>query len=179
MNKSEIIQHAYVVTHILDGDELFPNNQKFPLLVYKGALLLHPDSTPETIKDIFAKNGWTNAWVDDVFDYHHYHSNTHEVLGVFCGKADLQLGGPEGVCVELTRGDVILIPAGVAHKKTQGSDDFTVVGAYPAGAEYDIKYGKDGERPAADETIAKVDVPECDPVYGKDAGTNQYWKQDT
>ena len=179
MDKTQLIRQAYEEHRVLEDDGTFPNNASLPLLVYKGALLLHPDEEPKAIEKVFESNGWTNSWVDGVYDYHHYHSLTHEVLGVFCGVADLQLGGPHGVCVELVRGDVVIIPAGVAHKCTKASHDFTVVGAYPEGKSYDMNYGKEGERPAADENIAKVPLPEKDPVYGSRGGLNEFWKGET
>lgn len=178
MEKSALVQHAYIVTHKLDDDGQFPNNSNYPLLIYKGALLIRPADETEVITDLFRRNGWNNSWVNGIYDYHHYHSTTHEVMAVFCGTADIQLGGPEnGVCVELKRGDVLIIPAGVAHKNVKSSSDFSVIGAYPGGAEYDIKRGENGDRPAADESIKSVPVPEKDPVYGAAAeGVNACWK---
>jgi uncharacterized protein YjlB len=40
------------------------------------------------------------------------------------------------------KGDVLLIPAGVAHKNVGASIDFKCVGAYPGGKEFDINLGK-------------------------------------
>lgn len=176
MNSISEVIHGHVSTNILHDDGRFPNNEKLPLLVYKGALRLHPDDEPECIIRLFEQNDWKNGWKNGVFDYHHYHSNTHEVLGIFCGTADLQLGGPEGVCVELDRGDIIVIPAGVAHKNLRSSADFLCVGAYPGGSDYDINYGKEGERPHADERIKKVPVPALDPAFGAEGPLLEYWK---
>jgi uncharacterized protein YjlB len=175
MDKEKLVQEAYLVAHKIDENGNFPNNPTLPLMVYKGALLLHPDETEDAIKKVFAANGYTNAWVDGIFDYHHYHSNTHEVMGIFCGKADVQFGGDHGVCLEIDKGDVIIIPAGVAHKKLNSTKDFTVVGAYPYGAEFNIKYGKPEERPEADEEIAKVKNPDSDPVYGSKGHLFECW----
>jgi len=175
MDKEKLIQEAYLVAHKIEENGNFPNNPTLPLMIYKGTFRLHPDDTEEVIKKVFAQNGYTNAWVDGIFDYHHYHSNTHEVMGVFCGKADVQFGGEHGVCIELDKGDVVIIPAGVAHKKLNSTDDFTVVGAYPNGSDYDIKYGKAEERPEADETIAKVKNPDSDPVYGSKGHLFECW----
>jgi len=175
MDKEKLIQEAYLVAHKIEENGNFPNNSILPLMVYKGALRLHPDDSEEVIKKVFAQNGYTNAWVDSIFDYHHYHSNTHEVMGIFCGKADVQLGGDHGVCIELDKGDVVIIPAGVAHKKLNSTDDFTVVGAYPNGSDYNMKYGKADERPEADEEIAKVKNPDSDPVYGSKGHLFECW----
>lgn len=176
MDKTQIIQQAYEASRVLEDDGTFPNNANYPLLIYKKALLLQPGDDESVIKKVFESNGWTNCWVDGVYNYHHYHSVTHEVLGVFCGIADIQLGGPHGVCVEVLRGDVLIIPAGVAHKCVKSSKDFTVVGAYPDGRDYDMLYGKEGERPQADGNIAKVPVPAKDPVYGDHGALHECWK---
>ncbi|TZF86384.1 hypothetical protein FW774_04885 (plasmid) [Pedobacter sp. BS3] len=175
MNKVEIIQQPYLVSHTFADDGIFPNSD-LPLLVYKGALRLHPEENDETVKAIFNSNGWTNAWSGDIYTYHHYHSTTHEALGIVCGQADVQFGGDEGTCIELFRGDVVIIPAGVAHKCLKATKDFSCVGAYPPGGNYDILYGKDGERPAADERIKQVPLPESDPVYGKNGHLTELWQ---
>jgi uncharacterized protein YjlB len=174
-NPSEVI-HGHALPCQLNDDGRFPNNSRFPLLVYKGVLHLHPGDDADCIAAVFRQNNWTNSWTAGIFDYHHYHSNTHEVLGVFTGTADVQFGGDEGICVELTRGDAVVIPAGVAHKCLRSSEDFVCVGAYPDGKEYDMNYGHEGERPAADERIAGINAPENDPVFGKDGSLNTLWK---
>lgn len=176
MDKTQLIIKAYlVVCHILKDDGVFPNNADFPLIVYKGAMHLRPLDDISLIKEIFKTNNWTNSWDNGIFNYHHYHSLAHEVLGVFSGKAEIQLGGPHGVCVEIVRGDVLIIPAGVAHKCLRSNDDFKVVGAYPEGMEYDINYGKEGERPQADENIRRVPLPKTDPVYGEQGPLIANW----
>lgn len=175
MNETFEVIHGHVISQVLEENGQFPNNPKLPLLLYKGALHLHPDDEPECILELFEKNGWTNGWKDGIYDYHHYHSNTHEVLGIFCGTAEVQFGGPEGICAELNRGDVVVIPAGVAHRRLNSSGDFLCVGAYPGGRDYDINYGKEGERPAADETIGSVPLPHNDPLYGKNGPVAEHW----
>lgn len=175
MRTSELIQQAYVTSHVLENDGNFPNNSKLPLIIYKGAFHLHPTDDAGAIKAVFEENGWTNSWVDGIFDYHHYHSTTHEVLGIVCGHADVQFGGPGGVCAELVRGDVVIIPAGVAHKNLGSSEDFACVGAYPDGRDYDMNYGKPEEKPKAEENIAQVPVPEKDPVYGDVGSLQECW----
>ncbi|UKT63619.1 cupin domain-containing protein [Pedobacter mucosus] len=166
MDKEKLIQEAYLVSHKIEENGNFPNNPNLPLMIYKGAFRLHPDDDENVIKKVFAQNGYTNAWIDGIFDYHHYHSNTHEVMGIFSGKADVQFGGEHGVCIELDKGDVVVIPAGVAHKKLKASEDFVVVGAYLNGIEYNIKNGLAEELIQANEDISKVKNPDSDPVYG-------------
>lgn len=173
---TEVI-HGHVATHIFEDDGTFPNNPKLPVVIYKGALHLHPGDDANAIAELFAKNNWKNSWQDTVFDYDHYHSTTHEVLGVFCGTADIILGGREGTCAELTRGDVVIIPAGVAHKNLNGSADFLCVGAYPEGRDYDMNYGKPEERENALKNIAAVGIPETDPVFGGEGPLLDCWRK--
>jgi uncharacterized protein YjlB len=153
----------------------FPNS-RFPLLVYRGALLLPAYDPASLIERLFKTHRWNGTWRDGIYNYQHYHSTAHEVLGIFGGSAKVQFGGPEGIIETLGAGDVVLIPAGVAHKNTGSTNDFAVVGAYPAGQHWDMCYGKEGERPRTDEQIGRVPMPVCDPVYGLDGPLHEYWK---
>jgi uncharacterized protein YjlB len=158
----------------LKDDGIFPNN-KLPALLYKGVLNI-PFLFPAThVKNLFKKNNWTNAWAFGIYEYHHYHSTTHEVLGVYEGKTTLQLGGDNGVKIDIEKGDVLVIPAGVAHKNLGKEKDVNCVGAYPNGMDYDMNYGKPGERPQTDENIKAVPIPATDPVYGA-GGLTEIWK---
>lgn len=158
---------------IFADDGRFPNS-RLPLLVYRG--VIGPDGGPRPLERLFATNGWPPQWRDTVFTFHHYHSKSHECLGVATGEATLRLGGPEGAEVKVSAGDVIVIPAGVAHQRVLASTDFEVVGAYPPGEErYDTLRGNPGDRPKADENIAKLPIPETDPVLGKSGGLIEAW----
>jgi len=163
-----------ITTHLFKDDGLLPNNT-LPLLVYRFAFPVS-DSLADVMEETFASHNWTNSWRNGVYPYHHYHSITHEVLGIYKGSAVVLLGGENGEEIAVEAGDVIVIPAGVGHKKLSQSDDFAVIGAYPDGHDYDLLTGKDGERPKADENIATVPLPETDPVLGKEGGTAEYWK---
>jgi uncharacterized protein YjlB len=118
------------------------------------------------VEDLFESNGWNRCWRNGIYGFHHYHSTAHEVLGVYRGFAKVQLGGDNGVEQTVRCGDVVVIPAGVAHKNLGDSDNFRVVGAYPSGQSPDMCHGKSGERPQADGNIARVSLPPMDPVYG-------------
>lgn len=118
-----------------------------------------------------------------MFPFSHYHSNTHEALAIFQGQALLQFGGDDQVSVQeqVAAGDVLVIPAGVAHKQVRSSGGFTMVGAYPEGApHWDCLEGKGGcsEKSAAEQTICNVALPPSDPVFGSrsDAPVMRYWK---
>ncbi|MEP6615596.1 MAG: cupin domain-containing protein [Ginsengibacter sp.] len=162
-----------VMRQILHDDGQFPNSGLF-LLIYKQAFLF--ECTASEIEETFARNNWTNSWRNGIFDYHHYHSTTHEVMGVYEGSASVQFGGPGGIVVTLQKGDVIVIPAGVAHKCMNADDYFKCVGAYPDGKDYDILKGKSAERPAADENINNVPLPDVDPVYGSEGPVMINWE---
>jgi uncharacterized protein YjlB len=164
-----------VVSHLLKDDGIFPNNADLPLLLYKNALRLPETSAAEKLEATFSGNGWGGMWRNGIYGFHHYHSTAHEVLGVYSGWADVQLGGPDGVSLRVEKNDVVIIPAGVAHKNLGQSSDFRVVGAYPPGQHWDMNYGKSGERPLADKNIASVPLPDKDPVYGDQGPVFDHW----
>ena len=157
------------IHRLIKDDGTFPNNEGLPLLAYQGVLKLPTGDPARGVEELFEAHNWGDSWRNGVFGYHHYHSTAHEVLGVYSGNARVQLGGSKGPEFEVRRGDVIVIPAGVAHKNLGSSLDFRLVGAYPAGQRPDMNYGKDNERPQADRNIADVALPNLDPVFG-DAG---------
>lgn len=164
-----------MLSHILKDDGTYPNNTILPLLVYQHAVEL-PDYDPAArFENLFAAHHWGGSWRNGVYSFHHYHSTAHEVLGVYSGTARVQLGGERGVVITANPGDVVLIPAGVAHKNLGASHDFGIVGAYPAGQRPDMCYGKSEERPDADSRIARVALPQADPVYGSDGPLLKYW----
>jgi hypothetical protein len=71
------------------------------------------------------------------------------VLGIYSGSAMVQLGGDSGPIILLEKRDVLVIPAGVAHRNLDREDAVGVVGAFANGRHYDTNYGKPGERPQA------------------------------
>lgn len=165
-----------VVQYRLKGSERFPNNLKLPLLIYKAYFDLGGEDGAGIIKDTFESNSWPASWVDGIYDYHHYHSTAHEVLGVATGKAVVNFGGTGGVITELNKGDVVIIPAGVAHKCLKHSSGFKCVGAYPIGQQYDMNTGMPGERLRAERNIQNLPLPETDPVLGPAGPLMKYWK---
>nr|NLI50325.1 cupin domain-containing protein [Propionibacterium sp.] len=118
---------------------------------------------------LFAANGWTGGWRGSVFAYHHYHSTAHEALGVVEGSATLLLGGDSGTVVDVAPGDVVVIPAGVAHRCLDDRG-LVVVAGYDRGRKPDLLRGQPGERPDADGRIALVPLPGADPALGPGLG---------
>lgn len=171
-----INQSPEIISELLSDDGTFPNNGKLPLLVYKNAIQIPSDNPAAAVERIFRENAWGSLWRNGIYSYQHYHSTAHEVLGVYGGYVTVQLGGPNGITIDGLAGDVIIIPAGVAHMNLGSSNDFRCVGAYPPGQDWDMNYGKPSERPAADHNIAKVPLPTTDPVYGADGPLVKSWK---
>lgn len=165
-----------VQTFLFEDDGRIPNNPTLPLLICPAVL---PDSRAPAsdCRSLFARNGWDGSWVDGIYDYHHFHSTAHEVLGIVGGSASVQFGGEKGKVLELKAGDVAIIPAGVGHCNLGQSDDFKVVGAYPKGQEkWDVCTGKPGERPIVDENIRHVPLPTADPVSGENGPLMRLWQ---
>lgn len=158
-----------------DDDGSIPNS-KLPLLLYRNSFKERGDKGAAWLEDHFRDNNWSNSWRNGVYSYHHYHSTSHEVLGVYSGSATLHLGGEDGEKVDVKAGDIIVIPAGVGHKNLGSSRDFGVVGAYPNGSSYDMKTGRKSEYREAKKNIVKVPVPDRDPLMGN-KGLPEIWTQ--
>jgi uncharacterized protein YjlB len=156
-------------------DGIFPNSH-LPILYYPKAIDLPALFPALTLKKMFKQNNWTNNWKYGVYTYHHYHSTSHEVLGVCKGETLLQLGGEQGVILFIEKGDVLVIPAGVAHINLGEEKDVICVGGYHGGRDYDIKRGRKNERPRADKNIAEVPLPGTDPLFGRKGGLIDLWK---
>lgn len=155
----------------------FPNNE-FPVLIYKKVLHLPRlrNKAAEIIQHIFLRHGWSNSWKDGIYDFHHYHSNTHECLGVAMGSAVVIIGGPGGKRIKISAGDVMILPAGVAHRCISQTENFYCVGAYPSGKEFDINTGSVEEYKKAVSKIRKLPIPRYDPVNGKAGTLKAYWR---
>jgi uncharacterized protein YjlB len=160
-------------------DGIVPNNPKFPALLYRGAVQLKGRRfPPEVVIDaLFDSNGWARSWRDTVYDFVHYHSQIHEVMGVARGSARIECGGVKGRVLSLRAGDVLVLPAGTGHRLIESSRDFLVVGAYPQGGTYD-ECTDTRERPDAAKRIAKVRKPDTDPVHGRGGPLREAWRKE-
>jgi uncharacterized protein YjlB len=159
-------------------DGLVPNHPRWALIVYRGAVRLPAGLDGAAVfEDLFARNGWADSWRDGIYPYVHYHSRIHEVLGIARGCAIVQFGGPRGRKLRVKAGDVAILPAGTGHQCFEASDDFLVIGAYPARGVYD-ECTTIRERARAKKTIAKVPRPGKDPIYGKAGPLLRAWKVD-
>lgn len=147
-----------------------PNHPRFPAILHRGAV---PGGGAAAIEAVFAANGWPPAWRNGVFDFHHFHSEGHEALGVAAGSAHLILGGPGGREVAVAVGDVVVLPAGTGHRRLAASGDFLVVGAYPPGQHADILRGAATAAQAA--RIRDLPAPAQDPA-GIAGGVPALWR---
>lgn len=164
----------------LSENSPFPNNP-LPVLYYENVLddELSDSFNANDVIAFFENNGYENAWVGGILDRHHFHSNAHEALACTKGKVTIQLGGPNADMYTLRKGDVILLPAGTAHKKLKGSEGFEIVGAYPEGSEdYDMQYGEGNHYDELKEKIANVDIPLTDPVTNSPRHIKDFWQTD-
>lgn len=153
---------------VFEPSDWVPNNQRLPVLHYQVQL-----DDGDDFETLFARNGWGGIWTDGVFDYQHYHAGAHEVLGVKSGTATLLIGGPDGRRVVVSSGDCLLLPGGTGHQNLGSSEDFQVVGAYPAGQQADIQRSVATEEML--QKIASLPLPETDPVHGSSGGLVEKW----
>ena len=104
-----------------------------------------------------------------IFNYHDYHTKAWELLLCIRGSACIQLGRDSGSCTTIHKGDLVLIPTGVACKQLSENDGFSLLGSYP-------KRGFDGRIDtctgrATLEEEKRIDdcyVPLADPIFHLD-----------
>ena len=159
------------LTFTFADDGAIPNS-RLPLLVYRAAV----PADPAAIERLFAANHWPPAWRDGVYAYHHFHSNTHEALGVARGEVTVLFGGPGGQALTVKAGDVVVVPAGVGHCNQRQSPDLLIVGAYPDnGPRPDAHRGKLADHATVSARIAGVVTPAADPVAGEEGPLRRLW----
>ncbi|MEN3791099.1 hypothetical protein [Fulvimarina sp. MAC3] len=165
-----------VETHLFSATKDIPNSY-LPLLVVTGEIEAD-NATADGVQKRFRENGWQGTWVYTVFDYWHFHLDGHEVLACVSGEAVVGFGGDEadgGIALPMAPGDTVIVPAGVGHKRLKASDDFQVVGGYPPGQSGTITRAGSVDVEAANAKIAKLALPETDPVTGAAPGAIGAW----
>lgn len=160
-----------------------PNSQ-FPVLVYRNVLPTPVDE--ESTSEFLQRNQWEKKGTWGAIMAKHFHPNTHECYGIFQGSSELVFGegGADevgtGVRCTVSAGDVVVVPAGVAHASVTSADDYKYIGVYPEGSpKWRSEYGKravEDDDPLLNE-IGAVPVPVCDPVYGHQGPAVKIWKE--
>jgi uncharacterized protein YjlB len=160
-----------VSRHLIPAHGLVPNTsiQLKPLLIYHAAF---PSSVnASAIESHLQSIGVVDpAWRYTMYSTSHFHSTSHELLCIASGKAKLCFGhedNPERVEPVVEKGDVIVVPAGVAHRLLDDlAGGFQMVGSYPKGRDWDMCYGGEGEEEKV-KRIKGLGWFEKDPVYGQ------------
>jgi uncharacterized protein YjlB len=159
--------------HRFADDGRIPNSS-LPVLVYHA--VEDVASGAASCEALFAGNGWGGSWRDGIYAFHHFHSTAHEVLGIASGSAAVVLGGPSGARFDVAAGDVLVLPAGTGHCNAGSSADLLVVGAYPRGQTWDLRRGDPAEHDEVLANIARVELPDADPVLGPAGPLVDLWQ---
>jgi len=142
--------------------------QKKPLLIYHRAF--PQNASASSIEAHLSNIGVVSPqWRYTMFKQSHFHSTAHEVLCVAHGKAKLCFGGednPKRVEPIVKKGDVMIVPGGVAHRLLDDIDGgFEMVGSYEIGKSWDMCHGNEGEEEKV-KGIEQLGWFERDPIYG-------------
>lgn len=167
---------AIVLAYPIAANGAIPNNERCPVLAYPGVVPIAGTDPAAAFERLFAANRWGGSWRNGVFAFHHFHSTAHEVLGIYAGAATIALGGEGAVVLDVAAGDVLVVPAGVAHKRLDARDGFACVGAYPRGQDPDMCRGTALTAARLAETVAALGLPERDPVYGENGPLVERWR---
>lgn len=161
----------------LHDDGKVPNNPALPLVLYHGAF---PTGTrPDEAITQFAAHGWHGAWINGIYDFHHYHARSHEVIANLGPAVTVQFGGENGPTVEFQSGAVVVIPAGGGHCRLSNGGGLVIVGAYPTGQEdWDLKLADSAsDYQLAKSEIPRVALPANDPVIGSSGPLLDHWSR--
>ncbi|KAH8897441.1 hypothetical protein GQ53DRAFT_791908 [Thozetella sp. PMI_491] len=167
-----------------------------PVLVYRGALPQPLDE--ETASEFLQRHGWVKKGTWGTITTKHFHPNTHECYGIFQGTSELVFGegGADppgtGVTCQVGPGDVVVVPAGVAHATVSNPEivespaeadpltKYRYIGVYPEGApKWRNEFGKEevSSRNELAREIAGVPIPPNDPVTGPGGPLVHLWTE--
>jgi uncharacterized protein YjlB len=177
--KIEILLLKFWINRYCKDDGIIPNSP-LPVLVYRSVILFDKRKSVEenhkALEKAVLRNEWKVDWLWRIYRKTHYHSTAHECLVVFSGRAEIELGGHRVDYRErIGVGDVLIIPAGVAHRCVMSTENFSVFGLYPVGQTYDLLWGRKSDRKKALKNIVFVPRPIADPVFGKKGPLMHNW----
>ena len=136
-----------------------------PLLIYHAVFV--PADASQIESHLYSIGEVIPKWRYTMYSTTHFHSTTHEVLSISSGSARLCFGGDENpgrIEVDVRAGDVIVVPAGVAHRLLEDKGAFQMVGSYPIDKTWDMCYGGAGEEEKV-EAIKTLGWFTRDPIY--------------
>ena len=166
---------------LLQPNGWMPNNPLLPVLLYRAAFPQRAgEALASAMEHAFTANGWPPQWRDGIYSFHHFHSSAHEILGIAAGEVRVTLGGSHSssgqssLDLTLSAGDVVALPAGTGHCRLSASPDLLVIGAYPAGQQWDIC--RSAPSPDTLERMRHVTFPASDPVHGRSGPLPTLWQ---
>jgi uncharacterized protein YjlB len=158
---ARLVQSPRIAAFRFRDDGFIPNSPLWPVVVYRSAVKLPRSLDPAAVWEaLFESNGWGDTWRNGIYDYLHYHSRIHEVLGIARGSATVRLGGNKGRIVKFKAGDAVVIPAGTGHQCLSASRTFLTV------EEHDRNV----------KVVRKIGRPRKDPMFGSDGPLRKTWK---
>lgn len=163
-----------IQTIYFQDDGTIPNN-KLPVIIYYNIT----DAADKSVwfEETFIKHNWLNNWRDIILPYDHFHSNTHEILGISKGPVTLNIGGANGNQLLLNAGDALLLPAGVGHYFVSAPGEYEVVGGYPEGKEWNLLQQLGDHKEHIYKEIDGLEIPLLDPINGINGPMLSLWKK--
>lgn len=120
-------------TYLLKPNQHAPNSH-MPVLIYRQCLPL--PLSEEKAATFFASHAWEKRGAWGHIPQRHFHPNSHECYGVVSGESTLLVGCGHndtdgGTEIEVSAGDVVVLPAGTGHCNLQSTLDYRYIGVYP------------------------------------------------
>ncbi|WWC61945.1 uncharacterized protein I303_104531 [Kwoniella dejecticola CBS 10117] len=124
-----------IETYHIAPTDLIPNSG-WPLIVYRQFYPFDELKISTKFYDLLLSNDWHPKWIYQYGETQrsHYHPTAHEVMAVLSGSARIRFGAADlsqdplqsledpkyfekgGITLDAQKGDVFLLPAGLAHK---------------------------------------------------------------
>ncbi|KAF2123429.1 hypothetical protein P153DRAFT_391522 [Dothidotthia symphoricarpi CBS 119687] len=157
-------------------------NSILPALIYRNVLPASINS--ELAKQFCENNDWEKRGEWGEIKIPHFHPNTHECYAIIRGTSRLALGrakqdaGTDGVEVDVSAGDVVVVPAGVSHRSLSSNDGYRYIGVYPKAAPRWRNNHCEGDESMEELSVEinNVAIPDSDPVFGLHGPLCQIWK---